>query len=104
MLLLSINVFLTILCSVLVILNIDFNRPDGYIVQYRANLGLSAYKAGDASVIVSFIAFAVLVTVFHWLLSMKMYTHRRNFSIILLGLGTLLLTVAIFVSNALLEI
>lgn len=104
LLLLTVNTFLALLGSVLIILNIDLNRPDGYIVQYRSNLGLSAYKAGDVSVIISFIAFMLLAVVFHWMLSMKMYVHRRNFAVALLGMGTMLLVVAMFVSNALLEI
>ena len=104
LLLITVNTFLTLLVGVLVVLNMDFNRPDGYIVQYRANLGLSAYKAGSSLVILSFIGFALAVMALHTLLSMKMYTHRRNFAIAMLGLGTLLLIVALFVSNALLEI
>jgi hypothetical protein len=104
LLLLSVNMFLTLLASILIVLNIDFDRPDGYIVQYRANLGLSAYKAGSSLVILSFIGFAIAVLVIHTLLSMKMYAHRRNFAISLLGLGLLLLIITLFVSNALLEI
>lgn len=104
LLLITVNAFLTLLAGVLVVLNMDFNRPDGYIVQYRANLGLSAYKAGSSLVILSFIGFALAVMVLHTLLSMKMYTHRRTFAIAMLGLGTLLLIVTLFVSNALLEI
>lgn len=104
LLLITINIFLTLLSGILVILNLDFNRPDGYVVEYRANLGLSAYKAGSSLILLSFIGFAVAVTVLHTLLSIKMYTHRRNFSIAMLGLGLLLLIVTLFVSNALLEI
>lgn len=104
LMLISVNTFLMLLCSALILLNIDFNRPDGYIVQYRANLGLSAYKAGSSLVILSFIAFAVLVWVLHTLLSIKMYTKKRSFSVAVLGLGLLLLIITIFVSNALLEI
>lgn len=104
LLLISINAFLTLLSGVLVLLNIDFNRPDGYIVQYRANLGLSAYKAGSSAVILSFIGFAIAITVLHTLLSIKMYSHRRSFAIAMLGMGLLLLVITLFVSNALLEI
>lgn len=104
LLLITVNTFLTLLAGVLVVLNMDFNRPDGYIVQYRANLGLSAYKAGSSLVILSFIGFALAVMALHTLLSMKMYTHRRTFAITMLGLGTLLLIITLFVSNALLEI
>ncbi|MBA3758290.1 hypothetical protein H0X10_01495 [Candidatus Saccharibacteria bacterium] len=104
LLLISVNTFLMLLCTVLVLLNIDFNRADGYIVQYRANLGLSAYKAGSSLVILSFIGFAVAVWLLHTSLSIKMYSHRRSFAIAALGLGLLLLIITLFVSNALLEI
>jgi hypothetical protein len=104
LMLLSVNTFLMLLTAVLVLLNIDFGRPDGYIVQYRANLGLSAYKAGSSSIILSFIGFAVFVHALHTLLSIKMYSHRRQFVLVILGMATLLLTLALFVSNALLEI
>jgi phosphate starvation-inducible membrane PsiE len=104
LLLLSTNIFLTLLCAVLVVLNIDFGRPDGYIVQYRANLGLSAYKAGSSVVILSFIGFAAIIAVLHTLLSIRMYAHRRNFAVAVLGMGLLLLVITLFVSNALLEI
>jgi hypothetical protein len=104
LLLISVNTFLTLLSGVLVLLNIDFNRPDGYIVQYRANLGLSAYKAGSSLILLSFIGFALAVMVLHTLLSMKMYAHRRSFAIAALGMGLMLLIITLFVSNALLEI
>jgi hypothetical protein len=104
LLLISVNGFLTLLCGVLVLLNIDFNRPDGYIVQYRANLGLSAYKAGSSAILLSFIFFAFAVMVLHTILSMKMYAHRRQYAITVLGMGLLLLIITLFVSNALLEI
>ena len=104
LLLISINTFLTLLCGLLIILKIDFSRPDGYIVQYRANLGLSAYKAGSSLIILSFIGFALAVWVMHTMLSMKMYTHRRSFALATLAMGTLLLILSLFVSNALLEI
>lgn len=104
LLLISINTFLTLLATVLIILNIDFNRPDGYVVQYRANLGLSAYKAGSSLIILSFIGFAVGVWILHTLLSIKMFTQRRSFALATLGMGTLLLIITLFVSNALLEI
>lgn len=104
LLLISVNTFLTLLSGVLVLLNIDFNRPDGYIVQYRANLGLSAYKAGSSLILLSFIGFGLVVMVLHTMLSMKMYAHRRSYAIAALGLALLLLIITLFVSNALLEI
>lgn len=102
LLLLSINAFLALLGSVLVLLQLDSSRPDGYIIQYRANLGLSAFKSGDSSTLLSFIAFSMLVFAFHTILSMRTYLIRKNFSIAVLAMGLLLLLLSIIVSNALL--
>lgn len=99
--LLSINAFLTLLATMLIFLRLDFDRGSGYIVQYRSNLGLNAYKSGEVGEIVSFILFAVLVFAFHTFLSAKTYHVRRYFSVAVLGLGALLLVLAIIVSNAL---
>jgi len=105
LLLLSVNTFLTLMGSVLILLRLDSGRTNGYIVQYRATLGLvDTYKAGSVTSILSFIVFAFLVLIFHTLLSMKVYNERRHFSTMILGLGLLLLVIAIIVSNALLEL
>ncbi len=104
LLLLSVNTFLTIFGSILILLRLDSGRSDGYIVEYRANLGLSQFKTGDSLTIVSFMVFMVLVLVFNTILSMKIYHARRHFSIAVLNLGLLLIAVALIVSNALLEL
>jgi len=104
LLLLSVNTFLALLGGILVLLKLDVGRPDGYIVQYRANLGLSAFKSGGASTLISFIIFSALVLVFHTLLSMRVYHIRRQFSVAILALGMLLLLLSVIVSNALLEL
>lgn len=102
LLLLSINTFLALLGSLLILLRLDSSRPDGYIVQYRANLGLSAFKSGGASTLVSFILFSLLILAFHTVLSMRIYPIRRHFAIAILALALLLLMLSIIVSNALL--
>jgi len=102
LLLVTISAFLTILGSVLVLLRFNPGRNEGYIVQYRANLGISAYKVGHASDLLAFVLFLVLVTVIGIVMSMRVYSVHRQFSITILGLGLLLLTLAIIVSNALL--
>jgi hypothetical protein len=102
LLLLSINTFLALLGSALIVLRLDTSRPDGYIVQYRANLGLSAFKSGDSSALLSFVLFALLVLAFHTILSMRVYHVRKHFSIAVLAMGLLLLTLSTIVSNALL--
>jgi hypothetical protein len=101
LLLLSINVFLALLASVLVLLRLDSNRGN-YIVQYRANLGISAFSTGHTSEILAFIAFAGLVVAVHSVISMRMYKVHRPLSITILSLGILLLTLSTIVSNALL--
>lgn len=100
--LLSINASLVLLIAILVMLRLDSSRAGGYIVEYRSNLGLSAFKKGGALELFSFILFAVAVFVIHLFLSMKVYGIRHQLSVIIQGLGFLLLVLALIVSNALL--
>lgn len=102
LLLLTTNSFITILITVLLLLRLETGRGGGYIVQYRANLGLGAYKAGSAFEILSFIALAMIVFVLHLMLSMRVYHPRRHLALAVLGLGLLLLIMALVVTNALL--
>jgi len=102
LLLVTISAFLTILGTVLVLLRFNPGRNEGYIVQYRANLGISAYKVGHASDLLAFIVFLALVTVIGIIMSIRVYHIHRQFSVTILGLTVLLLVLAIVVSNALL--
>lgn len=102
LLLLSANTFLTLLIGIFVFLRLDTQRTEGYIVQYRANLGLNAFKVGNISAFVSIVVFAVFVLVLHFLLSVKVYHLRRQLSIVILGFGLLLLVLSLIVSNSLL--
>jgi hypothetical protein len=102
LLLLSINSFLTVLSTIFILLKMDSSRADSYIVQYRANLGLSAFKAGGSDTFISFILFSVITLVFSVLLSMRVYSFHKQFSIAILSLGLLLLVLSLIVSNALL--
>jgi hypothetical protein len=102
LLLLSITVFLTLLITLWVLFKLDPGRSAGYIVQYRASLGISALKTGGATELVAFIGFAFMVLVMNVVLSIKAYAVRREVSVIILILGVLLLLLALIVSNALL--
>lgn len=102
LLLLSISTFLTVLSSILIFLRLSGGRNDGYIVQYRANLGISAFKSGSSSELLAFIGFAVIVLVVHTVLSIRMYDEHRQYSVIILGMGVFLLALCMIVSNALL--
>jgi len=103
LLLVSVNIFLALLCTVLVLLRIGAGQGgSGYIVQYRQNLGISAFKTGSITTILGFIIFVVLTAATNIMLSIRTYHLRRELTLTILGLGTLLLLLAIIVSNALL--
>lgn len=101
-LLISINTFLALLNSILILFRLDGGGSDVYIVQYRANLGLSAFKRGGPEPLLSFVVFGLLILALHILLSIRVYSVRRQFAVTILALGTLLLCLSIIVSNALL--
>jgi hypothetical protein len=104
LLLASSNVFVTFLCTVLIMLRVGVGQGSSdYIVQYRANLGIvSAFKSGDVLDIAAFALFAVLTSVVTVLLSLRTYHIHRALSIVILALGLLLVTTALVVSNSLL--
>ncbi|HEX8763192.1 MAG TPA: hypothetical protein VF733_05570 [Candidatus Saccharimonadales bacterium] len=103
LLLASSNIFLAFLCVVSVILRGSIGQGiGGYIVQYRANLGLSAFQKGSVVHILSFILFVLIIAGINLLLSLKTYELRRALSLAILGLGFLVLLLAVIVSNALL--
>jgi hypothetical protein len=102
LLLLSTNIFLALLGLLLILFNVGSNHSNGFIVQYRSNLGLSAFKTGDASTFIGFMVFSIFVATFNTILSVKAFYVRRGFAVAVLGMTLLLLILAIVVSNALL--
>lgn len=101
LLLLSVNAFLALLAVLSVLLRLQ-GGGEGFIVQYRSNLGIRALKEGDVGQILPFIAFALVVLLVHSVLSYRAYPIRRQLSVLVLSLGTLLLSLSIIVSSALL--
>jgi hypothetical protein len=101
-LLLTADIFFTILTCVLLLLRLDSGRSDIYTIQYRPSLGLSGYLKGDSLGLLSFAVFAVLVLVFHIFMSVKVYPIRRQLSVVILGMALLLIILALVMSNALL--
>jgi hypothetical protein len=102
LLLVSGNIFLAFLCAVLVFLRLNIGQgSEGYIVEYRSNLGISAFKTGSITGIISFIVFALLIVVTDVALSVRAYNIRRELAVAILSSGFLLLLLAIIVSNAL---
>ena len=102
--LVSVTIFLALVCAVLVLLRFGAESGASYIIQYRANLGLSAFQTGDAVNILSFILFAALIATMNIMLSVRIYKVKRELAITVLALGILLLVLAIIVSNALLAL
>lgn len=105
LLLVSISTFLAFLCIALVLLRAGIGQGnDGYIVQYRANLGLSAFTKDSVVPILSFAFFVLATLVINVVLSIRTYPLRRSLSLTVLALGSLVLLLAIIVSNALLAL
>jgi len=102
LLLISINTFMVILGSLLTLLRIDGGRNEGYIVQWRSNLGISAFKTGSSSEITAFVLFSLIVLVISLILSYRAYKYNREFSVTILSLSLILTILSVVVSNALL--
>lgn len=102
LLLLTANTFFVVLTSVLIILKLDSSRAGVYIVQFRPSLELSRYFKGDSTGILSFAVFSLVILVFHTYLSVRVYSARRHFAIVILAMGLLLILLALVISNALL--
>ena len=97
----SVNVFLALLLAILTLLRLDASHSS-YIVQYRANVTVDAFKSGSSSELYGFVVFGLLVLVFHTLISFRVFLIHRQLAAVVLSLGTLLLMLALIVSNALL--
>lgn len=102
LLLVSTNTFLTLVTSMTTLLRVSHVHSQGFIAEYRANLGLSAFKPGSASTFAGFVVFALLILVFHTVLARKVYHLRHQFAYCVLAMGTLLILMAMIVSYALL--
>jgi hypothetical protein len=104
LLLLSANAFLTVLVLVLIALRIGSGHTD-YLVQCRDCSNIQAvgrFTKGSLSDILAFMVYAAMVMAVHTLLSIRLYRVHRQLAVIILALGTLLLVIAMIVSNALL--
>ncbi len=95
--------FLTVLNALLILLRLD-NSRGSYIVQYRANLGLSAFKVGDSTTFISMVLFGFIILGVQVILSMRAFKIRRPYAIAISALCILLLMLTIIVGNALLAL
>lgn len=91
LLLLSMNTFLTLFNSVMVLLWLDSRRAEGYIVRYWSNRRLDDSSYGGTFEVLSFVVLAAFILFFHTMLSIKTYNARRHFAVAIMGFGLLLL-------------
>ncbi len=97
----SINAFLALVLAISTLVRLDASHSS-FIVQYRANVAINAFKSGSSTELYSFALFGLLVFGFHTVISFRAYAIHRQLAVVVLGLGTLLLVLGIIVSNALL--
>jgi hypothetical protein len=103
LLLLSTNAFLALLTTLSILFRLQ-GGSENYIVQYRSNLGTGAFEPGSVDQILVFIAYALVIFGVHTALSWKTYAIRRELSVLVLVLGTLLLLLCVIISDALLAL
>jgi len=84
LLLVSSNIFLAFLCVALIFLRLGQGAGEGYILEYRSNLGISAFTRGSIIGIFSFVAFILVTVVLNVMLSLRAYTIRRYLSALVL--------------------
>lgn len=103
LLMLTINIFLTIVCIAAVLFRLG-DTSASYIESYRANLGLDAYSVGGVSQIISFAVFSVLVLVGQGFLSFRLHRIRKEAAWTVMVMGLLLLILSLVVSDSLLQL
>ena len=102
LLLLSVNAFLAVAGSILTLVRLSTSHGTGYIVQYRSNLGINAFKTGSVVEILSFAAFALITLAAATTLSLRTYRINRHLALVILSLSIVLALLTIIISNALL--
>lgn len=105
LLLMSINAFLVLASSLLLLYQlVNATSLQSLWSEYRTNLGPidKYFKPGGVDTYISFIIFMVLTFVFHIIIGRKVYHLRRQFAVLVMSLGTLLILLSTLVSNALL--
>ncbi len=101
--LLAVNSVLVLSVVLFILLHIDPSKGSTPIVQYRSNLGIDTFKPGSIVEFQLMALFAGLQYVFAWILSIRLYAHRRHLSITILSLTTFILVLTAVVSDALLR-
>ena len=101
--LLAINSVLALSVILFILLHLDPSKGSTPIVQYRSILGIDTFKPGSIAEFQLMALFAGLQYVFAWILSIRLYAHRRHLSVTILALTTFVLVLTSVVADALLR-
>ena len=102
LLLLSFNVLISLLSSLVILLRL-VNLPTDYypFVQGRFPSGQKIYNTGSIVSLYSLVVFILLMLGINSFLSYKTYPYKKDFSIIILSLSLLLVVLTYLVSQSL---
>lgn len=103
LLILSINTFLALALIITALLSLS-DAGAGFIKEFRSDLGLDGYKAGGTLDIAAFAVFSVILYVFQFFSSTKIYHIRRHLALIILLLTMIVYIFSLMVINALLSL
>lgn len=103
LLLLTVNIFLTLLITLLVMLALTGSADKVLTIEHRPSLGLGANTVGTTFDMASLVVFPLLVLSVNTILSVKVYPIRRHFGIVVLGMATMLISLSGIVSYYLLQ-
>ena len=98
------NTLLVVFTVLYILLKLDPSIGSTPIIQVRSNLGIGAYKSGSVNEIRLIALFAALQYAFSWILSVRLYVHRRQLSLVILALTTFILILTPVVSDALFRV
>jgi hypothetical protein len=104
LILLAANSILVLFAVLFVLLRVDPAEGSTHIVQYRSNLGIGAFQPGSVAEFQLIALFAAMQYVFSWILSIRLYVHRRHLAIALLSVTTFMLILTPVVTDALLRV
>lgn len=100
----SASLLIVVLTIILLVVRLNLASGSSFIVSYRANLGIEAFKSGGILGILNFIFFSVVVFGFQTALCWRTYLIKRRLAIGVLVVGLFLLLLCLVVSNALLAL
>lgn len=102
---LSVVSFLAVIATITIVLIRALGGSGGsFIVGYRSNLGIEAFKSGGLTDILSLLVFVIVVFVFQIVLCWRTYQVDRRLSIGVLSAGLFLILLDLIVANSLLAL